>query len=49
VYKEQNGAETQTHLRTLTNEERVLNLARMIGGDPPSKTAMSNAQELMAN
>jgi DNA repair protein RecN (Recombination protein N) len=49
VYKEQNGAETQTHLRTLTNEERVLHLARMIGGDPPSKTAMSNAQELMAN
>jgi DNA repair protein RecN (Recombination protein N) len=49
VYKEQNGAETQTHLRTLSNEERVLHLARMIGGDPPSKTAMSNAQELMAN
>ncbi len=49
VYKEQNGAETQTHLRTLSNEERVQHIARMIGGDPPSKNAISNAQELMAN
>jgi DNA repair protein RecN (Recombination protein N) len=49
VYKEQKGTETQTHLKTLPKEERVLHIARMIGGDPPSKTAMSNAQELMAN
>ena len=49
VYKDQKGTETQTHLRTLTNEERVLHIARMIGGDPPSKTAINNAQELMAN
>ena len=49
VYKEQKGKETQTHLKTLSNEDRVLHIARMIGGDPPSKTAMSNAQELMTN
>jgi DNA repair protein RecN (Recombination protein N) len=49
VYKEQKGKETQTHLKTLSNEDRVIHIARMIGGDPPSKTAMSNAQELMAN
>lgn len=49
VYKDQKGTETQTHLKTLPNEERVLHIARMIGGDPPSKTAISNAQELMAN
>jgi DNA repair protein RecN (Recombination protein N) len=49
VYKEQKGTETQTHLKTLQKEERVLHIARMIGGDPPSKTALSNAEELMAN
>ena len=49
VYKDQKGTETQTHLKTLPNEERVLHIARMIGGDPPSKTAINNAQELMAN
>ena len=49
VYKDQKGTETQTHLKTLPTEERVLHIARMIGGDPPSKTAINNAQELMAN
>jgi DNA repair protein RecN (Recombination protein N) len=49
VYKEQKGTETQTNLKTLPKEERVLHIARMIGGDPPSKTALSNAEELMAN
>lgn len=49
VYKEQKGAETQTHLRSLSQAERVQHIARMIGGDPPSKSALDNAQELMAN
>ena len=49
VYKEQKGAETQTHLRSLSQEERVQHIARMIGGDPPSKSALDNAKELMAN
>ena len=49
VYKEQKGAETQTHLRTLSQEERVQHIARMIGGDPPSKSALDNAKELMSN
>lgn len=49
VYKAQKNAETQTHISTLSTEERVLHIARMIGGDPPSQTAMRNAQELIAN
>lgn len=49
VYKEQNGTATQTHLKTLSKEERVQHIARMIGGDPPSKSALDNAKELMAN
>ncbi len=48
VYKEQKGAETQTHLRSLSQEERVQHIARMIGGDPPTKSALDNAKELMA-
>ena len=48
VYKEQNGKETQTHLRSLSQEERVQHIARMIGGDPPTKSALDNAKELMA-
>ena len=49
VYKELKGPATQTHLRNLSQEERVQHIARMIGGDPPSKSALDNAQELMAN
>ena len=47
VYKEQIGNATQTHLRALNMEERVQHIARMIGGDPPSKSALDNAKELM--
>ncbi|MEN9697454.1 MAG: repair protein RecN [Bacteroidota bacterium] len=49
VYKEQKGTETQTHLRVLDSPERVEHIARMIGGDPPSKSALDNAKELMTN
>ena len=48
VYKEQKGSNTNTHLKTLSQEERVQHIARMIGGDPPSKTALENAKELLA-
>ncbi len=48
VYKDQNGSTTNTHLKTLSQEERVQHIARMIGGDPPSKTALENAKELLA-
>ncbi len=48
VYKEQKGANTQTHMRTLNDSERVQHIALMIGGDPPSKSALDNAAELLA-
>ncbi len=48
VYKAQEGNTTHTHLRTLSADERVVHIARMIGGDPPSKAAMEHAQELLA-
>jgi DNA repair protein RecN (Recombination protein N) len=49
VYKEQKGTATQTHLRALNKEERIQHIARMIGGDPPTKSALDNAKELMTN
>ena len=48
VYKEKKGANTQTFMRTLSPEERVQHIARMIGGDPPTKSALDNATELLA-
>jgi len=49
VYKEQKGSTTHTYLKTLNKSERVLHIAQMIGGDPPSKSAMDNAKELLAS
>ena len=47
VYKEQKGASTNTFLRALSANERVQHIALMIGGDPPSKSALENAKELL--
>ncbi len=49
VYKEQKGATTNTFLRMLTPAERIQHIALMIGGDPPSKSALENAKELLAS
>jgi DNA repair ATPase RecN len=35
-------------VRALAKEERVIHIARMIGGDPPSKAALEHANELLA-
>ena len=48
VYKEQEGKTTHTHVRALDAAERVTHIARMIGGDPPSKAALEHANELLA-
>ena len=47
VYKEQKGASTHTFLRALSPSERVQHIALMIGGDPPTKSALENAKELL--
>jgi len=49
VYKEQKGNTTQTYLKTLNKTERVQHIAQMIGGDPPSKSALDNAKELLTS
>ncbi len=49
VYKDAgaNGRIT-TKVRSLNGDERVLAIARMIGGEQPSKAAVENAKELVA-
>lgn len=49
VYKEQKGSTTHTYLKTLDAKERIQHIATMIGGDPPSKSALDNAKELLAS
>ena len=47
VYKERKEQATISNIRPLSNEERILEIAKMIGGDRPSDTAIENARELM--
>lgn len=48
VYKEE-GAEGKinTQIRVLTTEEKILAIAKMIGGEQPSAAALNNARELV--
>ena len=47
VYKEDVENQTQTRLRTLSEEERVVEIAQMIGGKNISEAALANAKELL--
>lgn len=48
VYKDNSASKTISAIRLLSNRERVEEIAKMIGGDKPSKVALQNAQELLA-
>ena len=48
VYKEPDKTgRLATHVRVLAQNERVLAIARMIGGEQPSEAAINNAKELV--
>jgi len=47
VYKDHDAAKTISTIKLLDDRERVEAIAKMIGGDNPSKIAMKNAQELL--
>ncbi len=49
VYKDNSSAKTVTSVKQLSENERVQEIAKMIGGSKPSKVALENAQELLAN
>lgn len=47
VYKETKGARTVTAIKKLTPQERITEIAKMIGGASPSALAIENARELI--
>ncbi|MGC3943362.1 MAG: DNA repair protein RecN [Chryseolinea sp.] len=47
VYKDHSAAKTTSSIRTLSEQERISEIAKMIGGDKPSRVALENAQELL--
>ncbi|MFT4523085.1 MAG: DNA repair protein RecN (Recombination protein N) [Bacteroidia bacterium] len=49
VYKETDADRTRTYVRELNEGERVIELAKMLGGDAPTDAALSNAKELLQN
>lgn len=49
VYKEDDDDATHTRIRRLSGEERVDELALMLGGNPDNEGARANARELLNN
>ncbi|WCN38942.1 DNA repair protein RecN [Aneurinibacillus uraniidurans] len=48
IEKHMNETETETHVTALTHEERVIELARMLGGAQVTETTKDNAREVLA-
>jgi len=49
VYKKDNEKATFTHIKQLSAEERVMEIARMLSGEELTDAAIRNAMELMSN
>ncbi len=49
VYKEENGGRTNTFLKELSKEERVMEIARITDGENPSKEAIEHAKVMIDN
>ena len=47
VYKEENEEGTTSHLRKLTKEERIEEIAHMLSGEVLTDAAINNAKELL--
>ena len=47
VYKKIEDNATKTNIRLLTEQERIIELAKMLSGDPPTQGALENAKELI--
>jgi DNA repair protein RecN (Recombination protein N) len=47
VYKDNAEAKTMSIIKQLSETERIEEIAKMIGGDKPSKVAVENAKELL--
>ena len=49
VYKSDEGESTTAHIKLLSNEERHIEVARMLSGEELTEAAMQNARELLKN
>ena len=49
VYKDDDSATTYTRIKQLNQQERVLEIAKMLSGDKPGESALQNARELLSN
>lgn len=47
VYKDNSSDRTVSRIRKLTSEERVMEIAQMIGGENPSRAIVENAREIL--
>lgn len=47
AYKIENNKSTETHVELLGKEERIIEIAKMLSGDPPSTFALDNARDLI--
>lgn len=47
VYKDNSGVKTITRIKQLNEQERVVEIAKMLVGDKVTESALSNAKELM--
>jgi DNA repair protein RecN (Recombination protein N) len=47
VYKQLEGEKVNTHVRLLTQEERITAIARMLSGEKPTAAALENAREMV--
>ena len=48
VYKDDEGATTYTRIKQLNEQERVVEIAKMLSGDKPGESALQNARELLS-
>jgi DNA repair protein RecN (Recombination protein N) len=47
VFKDDEGTATNTRIKQLEKDERVLEIAKMLSGDRPGESAINNARELL--
>lgn len=47
VYKADTATRTETHIRRLTNDERITEIATMLSGKNPSQEALNTAKQLL--
>lgn len=47
VYKDHGADITATMIKSLTGEERIVEIAKMLSGDQPTKAALENAKDLV--